>query len=579
MFTSRKKRIRQSIIARYGKNPFDSWDIDHTRENLDSIRIYYDECRGNNQEEELNEKQHENLKNDLNDGLKKSDKSSKNTKNAQQKENITSSVKKNAVVDEITWNDLEMDDVFLRINQTKSYIGEQFLYKSLHELDSDRDWTDFEYRIEYFEQNESERIKIEEKLAAIGKKDEDYYITMFINNSDVLGLSGGFVYHILQVLLAVSLVLSICTKNIVWIGMAIGVAVTNLLIYTFTKNKYEAFLYSLGSIKQLVQFCDMMISRPQWKDILYSQGVEEDVKKFRKLVRWVGNFQIRKHSVIAGNEMALLQEYLLGVTLYDVAVYNHIMKAINGRMDAIWRLYEFAGSVDMAIAIASFRRSKEQVCVPVFSDSQKINIQGVCHPMLEKSVSNNFNLAGNAMVTGANASGKSTFMKAIAINAILAQTIHTCTATSFSMPGIGIMTSMALRDDIISGESYYVREVKHLKRMLDSVNEDNGYLFVIDEIFKGTNTRERLAASEAVLQYLMDKNCHVIVATHDMELAEKMGMQYKCYHFDSYMEDNDIHFDYLIREGIGSTTNAIDLLTCFDFPDIIVKCANNFLNV
>lgn len=86
------------------------------------------------------------------------------------------------------------------------------------------------------------------------------------------------------------------------------------------------------------------------------------------------------------------------------------------------------------------------------------------------------------MITGANASGKSTFMKALAVNVILAQTIHTVTAKEFAIPRLGVMTSMALRDDILTGESYYIREAKYLKRMLDAVTEEAPILCVIDEI-------------------------------------------------------------------------------------------------
>ena len=86
------------------------------------------------------------------------------------------------------------------------------------------------------------------------------------------------------------------------------------------------------------------------------------------------------------------------------------------------------------------------------------------------------------VLTGANASGKSTFMKAVAINVILAQTINTCVAKNMKRPAIQVMTSMALRDDVLQGESYYMREIKYLKRMLDELETGEPMLFVIDEI-------------------------------------------------------------------------------------------------
>lgn len=123
------------------------------------------------------------------------------------------------------------------------------------------------------------------------------------------------------------------------------------------------------------------------------------------------------------------------------------------------------------------------------------------------------------VLTGANASGKSTFMKAVAINVILAQTINTCVAKNMKMPAIQVMTSMALRDDVLQGESYYMREIKYLKRMLDELETGEPMLFVIDGILKGTNTRERLVASNAILSYMVQKQGFLLIATHDLELV------------------------------------------------------------
>jgi len=348
-----------------------------------------------------------------------------------------------------------------------------------------------------------------------------------------------------------------------------------------------------------------ILSNSKWKDILYDRDVDESINKLRKIVKWVGNFQMRKNQATVGNEFAFLYEYLLGIFLYDLSTYNHILKMLQGKQENVWKIYKFIGNLDMMLSVASFRKSKDTVCAPVIyleNDKQNgkyieheenalkdrisyrttykntgISMEAVCHPLIENCVSNNFILSKNAILTGANASGKSTFMKAVAINAILAQTIHTCVAKSFSMPKLLVMTSMALRDDIVKGESYYVTEVKYLKRMIDSLDTGKKYLFVVDEIFKGTNTMERIAASETVLKYFYERNCHVMVATHDMQLAEIMSDMYDSYHFNSQMQDNDILFDYVICEGYGGNTNAIDLLACFGFPEEIVQDARKVI--
>lgn len=105
------------------------------------------------------------------------------------------------------------------------------------------------------------------------------------------------------------------------------------------------------------------------------------------------------------------------------------------------------------------------------------------------------------------------------------------------MPAIQVMTSMALRDDVLQGESYYMREIKYLKRMLDELETGEPMLFVIDEILKGTNTRERLAASNAILSYMVQKQGFLLIATHDLELVYALKNRYDTYYFDSQVHE------------------------------------------
>ena len=170
------------------------------------------------------------------------------------------------------------------------------------------------------------------------------------------------------------------------------------------------------------------------------------------------------------------------------------------------------------------------------------------HPLIKDAVPNDFVLRDRAVITGANASGKSTFMKSLAINCILAQRINTCSASEFSMKHVTVITCMALRDDVISGESYYLREAKYIKRMLDIISKNEDVLIVIDEILKGTNTKERIAASKAIMHYVSEYNCFAVVATHDNILAE--NEKYSPYYFSSKVSDEEFFFDYKIEAYI-----------------------------
>lgn len=151
----------------------------------------------------------------------------------------------------------------------------------------------------------------------------------------------------------------------------------------------------------------------------------------------------------------------------DILAYNSVLKEIKDKADTIMLLIDNIGELDALISVASFRRTLKLWCIPEFvpwteeSDTAvQLKTEDLYHPLIRNPVANSIIATGGTLVTGSNASGKSTFLKNVAINSILAQTIHTCTATSCRAPFLKVMTSMALRDDISSGESYFIVEIR-----------------------------------------------------------------------------------------------------------------------
>ena len=174
---------------------------------------------------------------------------------------------------------------------------------------------------------------------------------------------------------------------------------------------------------------------------------------------------------------------------------------------------------------------------------------------------------------GANASGKSTFLKTVAINAILAQTIHTCMAQRYESSFFRIYSSMALRDDLVGQESYYIVEIKALKRILDVLDEEMPVLCFVDEVLRGTNTVERIAASSHILKSLSRDDVICFAATHDIELTHMLETEYDNYHFQEEVKNNDILFDYILYPGRATSRNAIKLLSIMGYDQNIISAA------
>jgi DNA mismatch repair ATPase MutS len=180
------------------------------------------------------------------------------------------------------------------------------------------------------------------------------------------------------------------------------------------------------------------------------------------------------------------------------------------------------------------------------------------------------------LISGSNASGKSTFIKAAAVSAILAQTVNTCLAQRFAMRRALVMTSMAVRDNVTAGESYFVTEIKSLKRILD---KNIFFICFIDEILKGTNTAERIAASAATLKFFESLDCLCVAATHDIELTRMLKDGYDNYHFEETVTNEGITFDYKIKTGPTQTRNAIKLLEVLGFDEGITADAHRLAQV
>lgn len=243
------------------------------------------------------------------------------------------------------------------------------------------------------------------------------------------------------------------------------------------------------------------------------------------------------------------------------------------------KAFKIVGKIEVSIAIASYREVLPYYTLPELDARNNcLCIQEVYHPLIEDAVSNSVEFKSHIILTGSNASGKSSFIKAVAINALLAQTIYTCLAEKYSYCFCYPISSMAVKDNIVNGESYFIAEIKSIKKILDKLEKKVPCLCLIDEILKGTNTNERIAASTAIMSYIKDKNYLCIIATHDRELPGLLKGGYRNYHFREDVTEKGVEFDYKIHEGIASTTNAIKLLEVLGYDHVIIKEANKLVS-
>ncbi|MGZ3461465.1 MAG: MutS-related protein, partial [Archangium sp.] len=206
-------------------------------------------------------------------------------------------------------------------------------------------------------------------------------------------------------------------------------------------------------------------------------------------------------------------------------------------------------------------------------DGPKVKTQGLGHPLLDEPVLNDVELPGPGsalLLTGSNMSGKTTLLRALGLNAVLALAGAPVCARSFSLSPLQVLTSMRVKDSLERGVSYFYAEVQRIKAVLDAAVAARGQsMFLLDEILLGTNTRERQIASREVLRLLLATGACGGVTTHDLSLAslaEEYAGKVVNMHFRDHLENGKMVFDYRLRAGVVDTTNALRVLRMAGVP-------------
>ena len=299
----------------------------------------------------------------------------------------------------------------------------------------------------------------------------------------------------------------------------------------------------------------------------------------------ISMYKIRKNSYLVmspgrlgGEGLELILDYLRMCFHLDIIKFNKMLLQLQKYETEIWKIYEIMGKTDACIAITCYRAFLPENCNPKFQEIPKIIMEDGYHPLIENAVANSLDMKRNVLLTGSNASGKSTFLKTVGVNVLLAQTIHTCMAKNFVMPFCKLYTSMSLKDSIALKESYYMAEIKAMKRILDSASKENMVVCMVDEVLRGTNTVERIAASTQILKSLTKENVLCMAATHDVELTRTLEKEYDNYHFEESMDQDDVRFSYCLKKGRANSSNAINLLEHLGYDDNLVIKAREMVN-
>ncbi|MFD1393514.1 DNA mismatch repair protein MutS [Lacticaseibacillus jixianensis] len=465
-----------------------------------------------------------------------------------------------STVDDLTWHDLDMMQVFRLLNQTESSVGAEALYAKMRSFDLGQPNVD-EDLIAFFTANQVARMQVRTAFAHLGKVDHNqsqHYLLTTTKGA----LPNAWQYRVFGLLPLAGVLLALIAP-LAGVLLAIGSLLFNVIYYEVKK---EALTLELNAMRYLVQ--TITTARSLVKIATPRQAA---LKQAYAPLAGIGRraFTFRAKSGSTGDVIA---DYISFMFMLPFIAYNDVLRRLRLHKQAAIALWTVMGDLEVAIAIANFRLAVPTTCSPTVAKAG-VHAAGLIHPLLKHPVPNDLDWPQTALITGSNASGKSTYVKSVAINLLLAQTVATATATRFAYQPGHVVTAMAIQDDIAAGDSYFIAEIKAIKRLLDLVAQGQRVYGFIDEILKGTNTVERIAASAAVVHWLTETNALTMVATHDSELTAMLAGQVINWHFQETVDAAGVHFDYLLRQGPATSHNAIALLKAMQYPRSITAQA------
>ena len=280
-----------------------------------------------------------------------------------------------------------------------------------------------------------------------------------------------------------------------------------------------------------------------------------EMNKLSSLLEWIGDS--------VGNAYF----FLLNVIFFaDVFILSNLNKWKDKNGEYVEDWLDVMGYFEALASISNLGFDYESWSYAKISDESEIKAVDMAHPLIgERAKANSYDLMNQkkvSLITGSNMSGKSTFLRTVGVNLILAYIGAPSRAKSFNCSIMNIYTCMRTKDNLEESISSFYAEILRIKLIIEACKSGEKVFFLLDEIFKGTNSRDRHIGARVLIKQLIKNKAMGLLSTHDLELCdlEKEMREIENYNFREYYEDNKINFDYTLRKGRSTTQNAVYLM-------------------
>ncbi|MDL2255728.1 hypothetical protein LJC38_04000 [Parabacteroides sp. OttesenSCG-928-K15] len=476
-------------------------------------------------------------------------------------------------IDDESCYDLNLDELFTFVNHTHSSIGKQYLYNLLRHIPKKNKIKPYEPWLE----SHAKDSHLKEQLSIILKKLEhrDVYDIYPLIEQDYIPYSRNKLYalQVLQFFPTLFLGIYLISKIPLFLLLTFALFFVHAIIHY--RAKTISFTYS-GSMPQMYNMITAAQKLSAIAEIkLLCPGIEQSIRKVGPLKRKLSVFKL---DVKLESDLAIivwtLRELIKIFFLQDPLHLNKAFTLIRRDREELLNIFTFIGLTDTLQSIATLREVMPWYCLPRFTEEETLAAEELYHPLIRDCVPNSFTLQQHSfLVLGSNMSGKTSFVRTIGVNVLLAQTIHTAFAHQIVLAPQKILTSITIDDNLMEGQSFYLREVLRMKHILSETEEGHN-LILLDELFKGTNTIERIAGAKALLEHLAaNKKNIILAATHDIELIELLSNRFTPIYFTENIEEGKLSFNYKINYTRNPQKNAIRILELYGFPPEVISDA------
>ncbi|MGJ8529922.1 MutS-related protein [Maritalea sp.] len=464
-----------------------------------------------------------------------------------------------------------MNAIFNQIDTTLTEIGQQVLFRKMRLLETDQSHLKQQYDLANRMQTDTAlREQLQTALYPLSFLSANPLVELLFDRFPIVNLPKLFLvgWSLLSVLVIAS---SIYFTNGISILFAIIVIAINLFV---VRNKYlaasEENAYALSCLTHVLPISQALASR-EFKKIPLCRRLNDNFTSIRNM-KW--RLRLLLFSESNNNILISYPMYLVNLLVpVDALVHAFLITSVHKNIETLRLCFTSLGELDASIALASYLRRYPRHTNPSFSRGKNLSLENAYHPLVENYVANSYKTSGeSALITGSNMAGKTTFIRTIGINVLLSRTLWLCHADSALIPIMGILSSISNTDSLEEGKSYYFSELENINKFIHLSKNDEPFLLLIDEIFRGTNTVERIGGAAAVLQVLAEKNI-VLVTTHDVELETFLPENYKMWNFQE-TGIPETPFDFKIRSGVCRTRNALKLMEAMGYPRGIIERAN-----